>query len=371
MSAAYPHIELTDSDAERLNRTCFCITLDRDALCRALEREAGDSEFCKTFVRTRANLFSNVPVFLPAPALAKMHTIVAAIEAAARLPGYRSAVLSWAPKIAHADRGPLGAFMGYDFHLHDDGPRLIEVNTNAGGAFLNAWLARAQRACCAEVEHGLATGDDFEGAVLRMFNDEWLRQRNSNSLHRIAIVDDRPDDQYLYPEFVLAQQMLLKAGIDAMIADASELRYESGRLLARGEPVELVYNRLVDFALDRPEHLALRAAYADGAVVLTPNPHNHALLADKRNLTLLSDPVALAAWGLPPEFCFGARKRAPDSHGHGRQCRGTLALPEAPVFQTSLRTRQQGCLSRRQGDSRGVGGNHPRRLCGARTCCAR
>ena len=300
MSSAYPPTELTDSNAERLNRTCFCITLDRDALCRALEREAADSEFCKTFVKTRANLFSNVPVFLPAPALAKMHRIVTAIEAATRLPGYQSAVLSWAPEIAQADRGPLGAFMGYDFHLHDDGPRLIEVNTNAGGAFLNAWLARAQRACCAEVERGLATADDFEGAVARMFNDEWLRQRSSGSLQRIAIVDDRPEEQYLYPEFVLAQQMLLKAGIDAVIADASELRYESGRLLARGQPVELVYNRLVDFALDRLEHLALRTAYEDGAVVLTPNPHNHALLADKRNLTLLSDPAALAAWGLSP-----------------------------------------------------------------------
>ena len=37
--------------------------------------------------------------------------------------------------------------MGYDFHLGADGPMLIEVNTNAGAAFLNALLARAQRAC--------------------------------------------------------------------------------------------------------------------------------------------------------------------------------------------------------------------------------
>jgi len=32
-------------------------------------------------------------------------------------------------------------------------------------------------------------------------------------------------------------------------------------------------------------------------VVVTPNPRNHALLADKRNLTLLSDPDALASYG--------------------------------------------------------------------------
>jgi hypothetical protein len=38
--------------------------------------------------------------------------------------------------------------MGYDFHLAPDGPRLIEINTNAGGAFLNAALARAHHACC-------------------------------------------------------------------------------------------------------------------------------------------------------------------------------------------------------------------------------
>ena len=38
--------------------------------------------------------------------------------------------------------------------------------------------------------------------------------------------------------------------------------------------------------------------YVDGAVVLTPNPRNHALFADKRNLILLSDQEALKAWGL-------------------------------------------------------------------------
>lgn len=296
-------LEAVRPDAHRLNQTCFCITLDRDALDAALEREADDPEFCET-VRTRDHLFSNVPVFLPKSAFESMRRIVAAIEATAKLAGYRSAALSWAPEIAHADHGPVGVFMGYDFHLDDDGPRLIEVNTNAGGAFLNALLARAQRACCSEVERGLAIAksDDFENAVLRMFREEWMRQRGGGSIKRIAIVDDRPEEQYLYPEFVLARQMLVKAGIDVVIADAGDLRYERGRLMAGRQPVDLVYNRLVDFSLDRPEHRALRAAYEDGAIVLTPNPRNHALFADKRNLALLSDPARLTAWGLPPEL---------------------------------------------------------------------
>jgi hypothetical protein len=119
---------------------------------------------------------------------------------------------------------------------------------------------------------------------------------------RVAIVDDRPHEQYLYPEFLLARRLFAKHGIDAVIADACRLAYQRGRLTVDGQPVDLVYNRLVDFPLERPEHDALRAAYADGAAVVTPNPHVHALYADKRNLTLLCDQVALRSWGLPEEM---------------------------------------------------------------------
>jgi hypothetical protein len=72
--------------------------------------------------------------------------------------------------------------------------------------------------------------------------------------------------------------------------------------LADGQAVDLVYNRLVDFSFDRPENKALRAAYVDGAVVVTPNPHVHALYADKRNLGLLSDQARLSDWGLPSQM---------------------------------------------------------------------
>ena len=64
--------------------------------------------------------------------------------------------------------------------------------------------------------------------------------------------------------------------------------------------MDLVYNRLVDFSLDAAGHEALRDAYLHGAVVLTPNPRNHALFADKRNLSLLSDPAMVAGWDLTP-----------------------------------------------------------------------
>ena len=289
---------------ERLNQECFCITLDRHALTHALEREVGDEELCVDFIRARPHLFSNTPVFISERETGEMLRVVQAVEAAAKLPGYRDAVLSWAPEIARADFGPRGAFMGYDFHLAATGPKLIEVNSNAGGAFLNALLAKAQRACCAEVDVALGKlkADDFDRATLRMFEEEWLLQRKVGAPRRIAIVDERPTEQYLYPEFLLAQRLFQKNGIDAVIADGSELCYEHGRLLVEGRAVDLVYNRLVDFSFDRPENEALRTAYADGAVVVTPNPHVHALYADKRNLSLLSDQARLSEWGLSAQM---------------------------------------------------------------------
>ncbi len=291
------------SVSDHLNESCFCITLDRASLCEALERESGDTEFCETFIHPRTHLFSNVPVFLPANAVAEMQEVVAAVEATSRIAAYQTAVLSWAPEIAQTDHGPFGALMGYDFHLGEDGPRLIEANTNAGGAFLNALLARAQRACCAELAPPLMPGaHSFEDAAFRMFQQEWERQRGDGAARRVAIVDDSPKEQYLYPELVLARHVLSERDVNAVIADASDLRYEGGRLKLDGETIDLVYNRVTDFAFEQLEHKALREAYRDGAVVVTPNPHNHALLADKRNLSLLSDPSVLEAWGVEPEL---------------------------------------------------------------------
>ena len=141
----------------------------------------------KPSVASRPHLFSNVPVFLTASALEEMQRIVVAIEATAKLPAYRETVLSWAPEIAKRDFGPTGALMGYDFHLDDDGPKLIEVNTNAGGAFLNALLARAQKACCSEVEQGV---DRHQGRSFRNQRHRDVRGRMAPpARHRIAAKD--------------------------------------------------------------------------------------------------------------------------------------------------------------------------------------
>ncbi len=190
--------------------------------------------------------------------------------------------------------------MSYDFHVTASGPKLIEVNTNAGGAFLNSALAQAQRACCADAHapYEISPSQSFGSKIVDMFIDEWRRQRGSGRPATIAIVDDSPEEQYLFPEFGLAKALLDEHGFETVIADAKDLLFDGKVLSFGGRPIDLVYNRLVDFGLEEPRHSALRAAYVGGNAVVTPNPRAHALFADKRTLTLLSDAGRLKYWGL-------------------------------------------------------------------------
>ena len=286
---------------EWLNTDCFCVTVDGAALQRALDADAATRGLYESLRHTHAYLFAHAPIFVSRDNVTAMERLVAAVEAVVAQPGYREAALGWAPAIARYEPGPVGALMGFDFHVTPQGPRLIEINTNAGGAFLNAALARAQIACCAPVLSYLeepAGADRPQAALFEMFLAEWRRQRGTAPLNRVAIVDGAPAKQYLYPEFLLASQMFREHGVEAVICDPCELQRDPAGLRHDGRLVDLIYNRLTDFALEQSDHAALRDAYVAGSVVVTPNPRAHALYADKRNLALLGDAALLRQWGI-------------------------------------------------------------------------
>lgn len=293
----------TPQSIEHLNTDCTCVTLDRNALCKAAEAIVGDPAFCHDLATTHPHLLSAQPMFLSAAHADEMQAIVTAIEAVAALPAYRQTVLASAPEIGRYEPGPIGIFMGYDFHLGQTGPRLIEINTNAGGALLNAYLLQAQRLCCAPMlaEEPEAPRDiqSLLARFLADFQSEWRRQGRTSPLRSIAIVDESPRGQYLYPEFVLFQRLFEAHGIRAVIADPRELTHRDATLWHNETAIDLVYNRLTDFDFTTPETRALRDAYLAGHVAITPNPHAHALYADKRNLALLTDEALLRAWSVP------------------------------------------------------------------------
>jgi hypothetical protein len=297
----HPDPQAARDAIEALNAGCFCISVDPLVLRSQLEADADTRGLYDRLATTHAYLFAKSPIFVSRENVAAMESLVEAAESVIALPQYREKVLAWAPAIARFEPGTSGVLMGYDFHVTPEGPRLIEVNTNAGGAFLNAALARAQQACCEPVLSVLrepVAAEALEDALHAMFEAEWGRARGSESLRRIAIVDERPVEQYLYPEFLLAAQLFRRHGVEAVICDPSALEYREGGLRDVSGRIDLVYNRLTDFALEAPAHAALRSAYIDGATVLTPHPRAHALHADKRNLAVLSDAAQLASWGV-------------------------------------------------------------------------
>ena len=295
-------LALGPTSAESINRDCACRTLDPERLLGQLESDPTLAGLHDEIAQVRPHLFSATSVFVSERQLQRVAALVEALESVIELPAYQEQALARAPLIARREFGPRGAFMGFDFHLGALGPQLIEINTNAGGALLSSVLARAQQACCREMEWAFHVATDprsHEPAFFNMFVEEWRRQRGDTPLGRVAIVDDDPATQYLFPEFQLFERLFRRYSVPAVVADARELQWRDDTLWHAGEPVALVYNRLTDFYLQAPEHAALRAAYEAGAVVVTPHPRAHALYADKRNLVTLSSEEALIALGVP------------------------------------------------------------------------
>jgi len=286
--------------AERdLNAVCSCITLDRSQLKTILDHNLGDPALATELLSATPNLFSDRPMFLPRAEVRAMQAVVEVIVEVTSTPAFLLAVMAHAPDIARPDHGPTGAFLGFDFHIAPDGPKLIEINTNAGGGFLNAALADAQRSCCHATRPDLLlTPDNFEQKVVKMFRSEWRLQRSVGEPKTIAIVDENPASQFLFPEFLIAQELFRRRGIEAVICDPGDFEFDGAALKVNGRTVDLVYNRLVDFSFEAPRSAALRQAYVSGATVVTPNPRNHAVFADKRNLVLLSDEGTLRKMGL-------------------------------------------------------------------------
>lgn len=238
---------------------------------------------------SHAHLFASMPVYLSDVHVAAIGRVVAAVDVAVTRPMYQAAALAWAPDIAQFDPGSPGGLLGLDFHLGVDGPRLIEINTNPGGVLLNALLAQAQRVCMPDRVRPVLPAAQAEEDVVGVLREEWRLQRGDAPLRTIAIVDEAPDAQYLFPEFLLYVELLRRHGIGAVICDPRQLQRHEGRITCSGEPVDMIYNRLTDFSLAQPQHELLRTAYLAGDVALSPHPRAHALYADKRNLTILGD----------------------------------------------------------------------------------
>jgi len=158
--------------------------------------------------------------------------------------------------------------MGFDFHLTATGPKLIEINNNAGGLYIgdDRWLPQP--------EHPELAGA-LEQRLLSMFAAEWSC---------IAIMDEAVTEQYMYPEMCAFAELLRADGRTAFVLSPEDVQLESDGLYYHGQRIDAIYNRHTDFYLDGDDLSHIRAAYEAGQVVLNPHPRSYALIGDKTRM---------------------------------------------------------------------------------------
>ncbi len=248
----------------------------------------------------RPHLFAAATVPVAAADHARMGELITAIEGVIALPVWQARAQKVDGVTTGNPRGTSGmasgVFMGYDFHLTDAGPQLIEINTNAGGGLLAALQAGGND----------GSASDVLAAYVAMFRAEYAEcaacaEFGGRELKTLAIVDTQPATQYLYPEFLAFEQLFAAQGIRAIVCDPDDLMLCHGGLWFEETRIDLVYNRLTDFTFSEPRHAVLREAWLDGVATITPHPRLHALYADKRNLVALTDDALLASWGVAVE----------------------------------------------------------------------
>ena len=185
------------------------------------------------------------------------------------------------------------------FYLPDEGTfHLTEYNaeTPAGAAYGDA-LAEAFLALPVMREflrrfdvRPLLSRHDVVHALLGAYTQWRTSAANGNHpvLPRIAILDWR--EVPTYNEFVLWVDYFRARGLDARIVDPRETELSGGRLTANGEPIDLIYKRvLISELVERggPQHPVVRAVQS-GAVCMV-NPFRCKLLHKKASLAVLSD----------------------------------------------------------------------------------
>ncbi|MBF0448163.1 MAG: hypothetical protein HQL67_08195 [Magnetococcales bacterium] len=232
------------------------------------------------------------PVDLPARDLKKMIRLVETLYQLHKQPEYVALVTPHLPESAQHDPGHDSVMMGYDFHLTPQGPQLIEVNTNAGGALL-AWQSHRDQAP--------KLNQRPVQLLLSTFTQEMEKYSRGtlNKPKRIVVLDSEPEKQYLYPEMLEYARLFQAWGVDAQVVAPEALQSGADGVFLAGKAVDLIYNRHCDFYLETEAMAGLRAAYLAGRVCLTPNPRSYGLLADKRRLLIWSHEETLKKLGLP------------------------------------------------------------------------
>ncbi|MCK5354917.1 MAG: hypothetical protein KAJ63_07335 [Methyloprofundus sp.] len=244
-------------------------------------------------------------VNLSTDALKQMIHVVRDLQQLSENPNYPQR-LPELPASAQIDSGYYSVLMGYDFHIDvSQQVKLIEVNNNAGGLWfaVRSYLAEAQQ-----------FPDKLGTKLLGTFINEYrlFRQDKNAYPQFIAIIDQEPQQQFLYPEMQIFAQLFEQAGIKTVIIDPSEIEAKNSQLYYQDQVIDLIYNRHCDFYLYTAQMQAIAAAWQQQSVCITPNPRVYGLLADKQRMVDWSNPELFNNL-LPPKIAARLQLAIPDT----------------------------------------------------------
>ncbi|NOQ63806.1 MAG: hypothetical protein GQ582_04780 [Methyloprofundus sp.] len=223
------------------------------------------------------NGISPYTVNLSASVLKQMITVVHDLQQLSEAPNY-SNLLNELPATAKVKATHYSVMMAYDFHIDAaQQAKLIEVNTNAGGL----WFA-----CRSYQPEAQSFPQKLGEKLLATFLQDYrlFRQDPSATPKLIAIIDQDPQQQFLYPEMQVFAALFEQAGIKTVIIDPSQIDSREQHLYYQNQAIDLIYNRHCDFYLASDAMQPVAAAWQQQTVCLTPNPQVYCLLADKQRM---------------------------------------------------------------------------------------
>jgi hypothetical protein len=289
-------VQKSQSYIRSLNESCDCKSLSKKEW---EERIAEDELF--SFLPDQG-IFSESNFFLRRSHLKEIEKLIQDIEAlVAKTEKSKSFKHGINTEIKPTNPGFL---LAYDFHITEDQPYLIEINSNPGGFILSTISSHHHAVCCSNLYNGNLVElpiytKDIRDTVCKIILNEWVTSRpnglDSNLPRGIAIVDSNPELQFLYPEFLMYQNIFQSLKIPTYILDPKDLTEIDGNLFYKENPIDLVYNRHTDFYFNSDDsHLkSIETAYRKGNICLTPHPYIYENFSDKENLIHWSDEMYL------------------------------------------------------------------------------
>lgn len=174
------------------------------------------------------------------------------------------------------DPGNYSILMSYDFHLTPANElKLIEINTNASFLAMGDILYKAQGIPQPQKDFSM-------NEIIENIQTELNLQNKKISHPRIAILDENPETQKLYIEFLIYQKLFQKRNLPTSIEDTLKVSEEILNY-------DFIYNRYTDFTFSNPSSVLLKKPFNEKSLCFSPHPYEYVALADKDLMKYWSD----------------------------------------------------------------------------------